>query len=69
MLPVPSCVDHPCPRGESIGGCAEHGQVPMMVRMDFGSRSREECYTYDVPVPSCVDHPGAEVVRNMVKYL
>jgi hypothetical protein len=41
MLPVPSCVDHPCARGESIGGCAEHGQVPMMVRMDFGSRSRE----------------------------
>jgi hypothetical protein len=41
MLPVPSSVDHPCARGESIGGCAEHGPVPMMVRMDFGSRSRE----------------------------
>jgi hypothetical protein len=24
-----------------IGGCAEHGQVPMMVWIDFGSRSRE----------------------------
>jgi hypothetical protein len=36
-----ACVDHPCARGESIGGCAEHGLVPMMVRMDFGSRSRE----------------------------